>query len=149
MRTINQWFSEYEVSHQNPQNKLIHYFCVPLITYSTLGILDALSQAPYFNLPFSLALPFVILGSLFYLRLNWILGLVLFFMTYAMILSFSFFPSSTFLLYFQIGLFIVSWFFQFLGHKLEAAKPSFLEDLTFLLIGPLWVVNKALGVVKK
>ncbi|HFQ5047262.1 TPA: DUF962 domain-containing protein, partial [Vibrio vulnificus] len=38
-----------------------------------------------------------------------------------------------------VGLFIVLWIFQFVGHKIEGKKPSFFEDLKFLLIGPVWV----------
>ena len=44
-----------------------------------------------------------------------------------------------FKIYFAI--FIVAWIGQFLGHKIEGKKPSFLEDLQFLLIGPAWVAN--------
>jgi uncharacterized membrane protein YGL010W len=31
---------------------------------------------------------------------------------------------------------------QFWGHKVEGAKPSFADDLVFLLIGPLFVQQK-------
>jgi uncharacterized membrane protein YGL010W len=41
----------------------------------------------------------------------------------------------------SIFIFIVSWIFQFIGHKIEGKKPSFLKDLLFLLVGPLWVVK--------
>jgi uncharacterized membrane protein YGL010W len=37
--------------------------------------------------------------------------------------------------------FIISWIAQFWGHKIEGKKPSFLQDLAFLLIGPLWVTR--------
>ena len=30
---------------------------------------------------------------------------------------------------------------QFWGHKVEGKKPSFLKDLQFLLIGPLWLLH--------
>ena len=30
---------------------------------------------------------------------------------------------------------------QFIGHKIEGKKPSFFEDLQFLLIGPLWLLS--------
>jgi uncharacterized membrane protein YGL010W len=41
-------------------------------------------------------------------------------------------------------IFIISWIGQFIGHKIEGAKPSFLQDLSFLLIGPLWVTKHLL-----
>jgi uncharacterized membrane protein YGL010W len=39
---------------------------------------------------------------------------------------------------FCLSLFIVMWILQFIGHKIEGKKPSFLEDLRFLLVGPAW-----------
>ena len=46
-------------------------------------------------------------------------------------------------------IFAVAWVGQFVGHKIEGKKPSFLEDLQFLLIGPAWLLHfiyKKIGV---
>jgi uncharacterized membrane protein YGL010W len=43
---------------------------------------------------------------------------------------------------FSLTLFAILWLFQFIGHKIEGKKPSFFEDLQFLLIGPIWVFRK-------
>lgn len=40
-----------------------------------------------------------------------------------------------------LSVFIVTWIFQFIGHKIEGKKPSFLKDLQFLLIGPIWLLG--------
>ena len=45
------------------------------------------------------------------------------------------------LLELSLGLFVVAWIGQFIGHKIEGKKPSFLEDIQFLLIGPLWLLS--------
>jgi uncharacterized membrane protein YGL010W len=45
------------------------------------------------------------------------------------------------LLPFCIIVFVIAWIGQFYGHKVEGKKPSFLDDLVFLLIGPLWVTR--------
>ncbi len=37
--------------------------------------------------------------------------------------------------------FVVAWIGQFIGHKIEGKKPSFLQDLQFLLIGPVWLLG--------
>lgn len=42
----------------------------------------------------------------------------------------------------SLSIFIISWIFQFYGHKVEGKKPSFFQDLLFLLIGPIWVTKK-------
>ena len=41
-----------------------------------------------------------------------------------------------------IGVFVVAWIAQFVGHHIEGRKPSFLTDLTYLLICPAWVLAK-------
>ena len=41
-----------------------------------------------------------------------------------------------------IGVFVVAWIGQFIGHKIEGRKPSFLTDLSYLLVGPLWTLDK-------
>ena len=38
---------------------------------------------------------------------------------------------------------MASWIAQFVGHQIEGKKPSFFQDLQFLLIGPLWLMSKA------
>jgi uncharacterized membrane protein YGL010W len=40
-----------------------------------------------------------------------------------------------------LSVFIVAWIGQFVGHKIEGKKPSFFDDLRFLLIGPLFVLG--------
>jgi uncharacterized membrane protein YGL010W len=40
-----------------------------------------------------------------------------------------------------LGIFVVAWIGQFIGHRIEGRKPSFFEDLRFLLIGPLFVLG--------
>ena len=39
-----------------------------------------------------------------------------------------------------IGLFVVGWGFQFIGHYYEGRKPAFVDDLMGLIVGPLFVV---------
>ena len=43
-----------------------------------------------------------------------------------------------------IGVFVVAWVGQFIGHQFEERKPSFLTDLSYLLIGPAWLMVKLL-----
>ena len=42
---------------------------------------------------------------------------------------------------FSAVLFSMAWVFQFIGHKIEGEKPSFVEDLLFLLVGPAWLLG--------
>jgi uncharacterized membrane protein YGL010W len=46
------------------------------------------------------------------------------------------------LFWLALAVFVIAWIAQFIGHKIEGKKPSFLTDLTYLLIGPAWVLSK-------
>jgi len=41
-----------------------------------------------------------------------------------------------------VGLFIVGWIFQFIGHVFEGNKPAFFKNPIYLIIGPLWWIKK-------
>ena len=76
MKTLNQWFDEYAVSHQNKTNQTIHFICVPAIFFSIVGMLMSIpstyiSDNFKINNPFldNWATPVLILLLIFYLRL--------------------------------------------------------------------------------
>ncbi len=46
-----------------------------------------------------------------------------------------------------LALFVVGWIFQFIGHAIEGNQPAFFRNPVYLLIGPLWLVRRALKVV--
>ena len=41
-----------------------------------------------------------------------------------------------------IGLFIVGWIFQFVGHAFEGKAPEFFKDWRFLFVGLRWWIKK-------
>jgi uncharacterized membrane protein YGL010W len=42
-----------------------------------------------------------------------------------------------------LGLFILGWIFQFIGHAIEGNQPAFFRNPVYLLVGPLWIVKRA------
>lgn len=54
---------------------------------------------------------------------------------------FNYFKSESGLAFCSIFLFVAAWIGQFIGHAIEGKKPSFLQDLQFLLIGPAWLLH--------
>ncbi len=46
-----------------------------------------------------------------------------------------------------LALFVAGWVFQFIGHWIEGNQPAFFRNPVYLLIGPLWIVRRALGAV--
>lgn len=144
MRTLDQWLSEYAVSHKNPTNKMIHRVCVPLIMLSLLGMV-ALIPVPEFmeRVSFNFAHIIVILSLIFYATLSLPLMALMVAVVVPMLALIQFAgqglgAKSSLILW--VVVFVLSWIGQFVGHKIEGKKPSFFQDLAFLLIGPLWVV---------
>ncbi len=149
MKTAQEYFDEYAVSHQNETNQAIHYICVPLIFFSVIGLLMSIPTTLLEN-TFGLQNPIlenwaVIIGviiSFFYLRLGFRYFTEMLFVMLLCILGNFWIGNNLNLFYVSIIIFVLAWIGQFYGHKIEGAKPSFLKDLEFLLIGPLWVIEK-------
>jgi len=131
-RTIDALLAQYSESHRNPTNELIHFVCVPLIVFSLLGILWSLHPVP--------ALAAVGAAMWYYLQLSKPFAVGMLAMSILMLSILAAMPPMT-VLPLSIAVFVVSWIGQFIGHKIEGKKPSFLDDMRFLLIGPLFVLG--------
>jgi uncharacterized membrane protein YGL010W len=149
MKTAKAYFDEYAQSHQNGTNQKIHYICVPIIFFNVIGLLMCIPTtllASTFKLYNPLlenwAIVATILVSVFYLKLGFWYFMEMIFVILICIVGNFWISNYTNLLYVSIGLFVLAWIGQFYGHKVEGAKPSFLKDLEFLLIGPLWIIQK-------
>ncbi|MXV53069.1 DUF962 domain-containing protein [Pedobacter sp. HMF7647] len=151
-RPIDIYFDQYAESHHNPTNKLIHWICVPLIFFSICGLIWAI-PFPYLNFLgkyngyinwFSFVLAAVIY---YYYRLSPVLSyamLILIFVFSAGIVGLEKMNTLNGWLPMWVScliIFVVAWIGQFIGHKIEGKKPSFLTDLKFLLIGPAWLLH--------
>jgi uncharacterized membrane protein YGL010W len=44
-----------------------------------------------------------------------------------------------------VGLFVVGWIFQFIGHAFEGKPPEFFQDWRFLFVGLRWWFAKMAG----
>lgn len=148
-------FAEYAESHRNSTNKLIHWICVPLIFWTILGFISIIPSKSigfrYIGEISYVSFAAIALVTIFYTRLSFLIGLIMFFV---MILMESFayginirFEEKSWMVY--LAVFVITWIFQFVGHKIEGKKPSFLKDLQFLLVGPIWLLSfilKKLGI---
>ena len=131
LRKIDDLFRSYGESHRNPANKAIHWICVPLITWSVLAALWAWSAAAaYVGIGLAVAFYFWLSPSIA-LGMLAVLGL----MVYPLPLL------ETNVLLVAAIVFVLAWIGQFIGHLIEGRKPSFFEDVKFLLIGPAWLLG--------
>jgi uncharacterized membrane protein YGL010W len=137
MRTAEQWFDAYAESHQNPVNKAIHWICIPLIYLSTFGLLAAIPLPAMAG-----ALIGAAVAMAFYARLSLtILAGMAAFTALCMAVNAGIAASGLSLFGVSVGIFAVAWVAQFIGHKIEGKKPSFFDELPFLLVGPAWLLQ--------
>lgn len=130
-RQVDALLDKYGESHRHPANELIHVICIPAIIFSFLGLLWSLHPLA--------ALAVTIISLIYYLRLSVSFALGMLLMSGVMLWMLSLLPQAH-VLSISLAVFVVSWIGQFIGHKIEGKKPSFFDDLRFLLIGPLFVL---------
>lgn len=131
-RDIDILLARYAESHRNPVNEVIHFVCIPAIVFSLLGILWAIHPV--------VALAVVAAALVYYMKLSRPFALGMAAMSAVMLGLLNMLPEGTVLVT-SIGVFVLAWIGQFIGHHIEGKKPSFLDDLRFLLIGPLFVLS--------
>lgn len=145
-KSADQWFAEYGESHQDHANELIHWICVPVIFYTVMGLVWSLpvpaaleAAAPWFNW----VQPVAAAALLFYFRLSppLAIGLLAFMSFCYLLLEWQELECPVAIWKTSLALFVVAWIGQFVGHKIEGKKPSFLKDIVFLLIGPAWLLH--------
>ncbi len=148
MKTLEQWFDDYAVSHRNPLNKKIHYICVPAIFFSIVGLLMSIPA----GLPERIwpgenrfienwAVIALIPVLIFYIRLSWTMALKILLFSACCIIINGMISAIAPLWLIAVVIFAIAWAGQFYGHSIEGEKPSFFKDLQFLLIGPAWVFH--------
>jgi len=145
MSPVAEKLVEYRKYHQNHKNLITHIFGIPLIVFS---IILLLSRPEFYvgNImlnPAIVAIPFI---GYYYAKLQVNLALIMvgyITINSALAVSLDHLPTSLWL-YTIAGCFVGGWALQFLGHYFEGKKPAFADDLSNLLIGPLYVVTELL-----
>jgi uncharacterized membrane protein YGL010W len=149
MRKIDQLLSEYGERHQDQTNKIIHWICVPLIFFSVVGLIASIPSEsvqrflgkgnPYANW----AAVVLVLVLIYYVSLSVVLGIGMMLFTVLCLYVVRIVGQSGLapLWLISIIIFVVAWIGQFYGHKVEGKKPSFFQDVQFLLIGPAWLLH--------
>ena len=144
-RDVDRWLGNYSEDHRNPTNIIVHWICVPLILWTAVALLWVVPVPAAIGRPGLWAGVAMFFALSFYLRLSRPLG-------FAMLIAFVALGLITEVLYRALGptnlmwlaiaVFVLAWVAQFVGHKIEGKKPSFLTDVAYLLIGPAWLVAK-------
>jgi uncharacterized membrane protein YGL010W len=145
MRQIDALLDQYSEDHRNHTNQLIHLLCVPAIVWSVTALLWTIPVPGTWFRPGAFCAFVMVAALAWYWRLSprLFVGIALVFALFAAI---NWWIATRFgmaaLLWTAIGVFVVAWIGQFIGHHIEGRRPSFLTDLKFLLVGPMWTIRK-------
>jgi uncharacterized membrane protein YGL010W len=132
---------EYERFHRSGANELCHFLGIPSIVIGAAGLLALVHVAAVASGHLTLAELVAAAIVVFYVASARWLGVVTGALFAALVLVGRALPWTL-----GLGLFAGGWALQFLGHAVyEKRSPAFLRNLLHLLVGPAWLVERALG----
>ncbi|WP_396442091.1 DUF962 domain-containing protein [Limnohabitans sp.] len=140
---------QYAHYHRDRRNIATHLVGIPLISLS-IGVLLLSPAWSVAGQTLTLAWAMWALTSLWYLsRGDLLLGLATSVVNGALIAAAHEVPPLAQALGLAVwqaglGLFLIGWVLQFIGHYFEGRKPAFVDDLVGLLVGPMFVVGEVL-----
>ena len=153
MRTATELLAQYAAYHRDRRNIVSHFVGVPMIVFS-IGVLLARPALRAGDLVLTPAWILFALAAAWYVtRGNAVLGIVASVVVAALLWLGQQVSGGSVPVWlgWGLGFFAVGWLIQFIGHYYEGRKPAFVDDLSGLLVGPMFVVAEwlfALGVCK-
>lgn len=145
MKTLETQLSTYASYHRDARNVATHFIGIPLIVLAAAALLSRPTLV-WAGWSVSPAWAVAAATGVYYLRLDKALG-VLMCALLALAVAFGGWAATlgtSAWLGLGVGMFVVGWVFQFVGHVWEGRKPAFVDDLVGLAIGPLFIVTEAL-----
>ena len=141
MTSLIDHLSKYASYHRDRRNIATHYVGIPMIVAAVVILLSRPAFTHADGVAITPGLIVAIIAAGYYLRLDLKLGLAMAaFLMFCLWLGQLFAVQSTMVwLTWGIGLFVVGWVFQFVGHYYEGKKPAFVDDIMGLAIGPIFV----------
>ncbi|SHN06037.1 Uncharacterized membrane protein YGL010W [Pseudomonas asturiensis] len=141
MKTLVDHLSQYASYHRDSRNIVTHFIGIPLIVLAVAVLLSRPGWAVG-GLWVSPAALVALASTVFYLRLDRVLGVVMAALLLLCIWAGANLAQQTTMVWLSagVGLFVIGWIIQFIGHYYEGRKPAFIDDVTGLIIGPLFVV---------
>jgi len=145
MQDIQTLFADYAAFHQTAGNKLFHRLGIPMIMLSLIGMLTQVPLVDVATVKLDLAMILIAAASAYYFVIEWRLAIAMIAISVAF-----YFIGAAIPFWINVVLFVLGWIFQFIGHKVyEHKNPAFFRNFVHLLIGPLWILNDVVPVVKR
>lgn len=144
MKTLEQQLGNYAAYHRDRRNIVTHFIGIPMIVFA-VQVLLARARLPLGDAEVSLAVLATVAATLYYLRLDLRYGIVMGLLLALGLLGAEPLAAAPWAAWLGagLGLFVVGWVFQFIGHHFEGRKPAFVDDIMGLIIGPLFVLAEA------
>lgn len=145
MKTITEQLSTYAAYHRDTRNIATHVIGIPMIV-AAVAILLSRPAVEVGGVRLSVATLVTVATLVYYFLLDIGFGVIMSALMGAALWlgQWSAAQDSTTWLTLGLGGFVVGWLFQFIGHYFEGRKPAFVDDLSGLIIGPLFVVAELL-----
>ena len=145
MATVETLFADYASYHQTRGNKFFHRLGIPMIMLSLIGMLTQVTLFDIGTVRMDAAMLLIALSCAYYFVIEWRLGMAMIAVSIVM-----YFVGAALPFFLNLALFVLGWIFQFIGHKVyEHKNPAFFRNFVHLLIGPLWILNDIIPVVKQ
>lgn len=143
MKSLIENLSDYKSVHFNKKNIATHFIGVPLILWSIALLLSAIQfsiEIDGLSQVHSILPVIALCVYIYYLLLDPKLAFMAVILLSPIFYHASLYSEHDYFYWLVAGVFIVGWLFQFLGHHFEKAKPAFVDDISQLLIGPLFLI---------
>ncbi|MGH8448312.1 DUF962 domain-containing protein [Pseudomonas sp.] len=141
MKSLVDHLSQYAAYHRDPRNIASHFIGIPLIVVA-VAVLLSRPEWTVAGLWLSPAVLLALFSACFYLRLERGLGVLMTVLLGLSVWAGHVLAAQSTLVWLGsgIGMFVVGWVIQFVGHYYEGRKPAFVDDVSGLIVGPLFVV---------
>ncbi|HUP63413.1 MAG TPA: Mpo1-like protein [Thermoanaerobaculia bacterium] len=145
MQDIQTLFAEYASFHRTSGNKFFHRLGIPMIMLTLIGMLASVPLFDGGGVRVDVAMLLIAATTIYYFVIEWRLALAMLAVSIAM-----YFLGRAMPMWLNAALFVLGWIFQFIGHRVyEKKNPAFFRNFLHLLIGPLWILNDVVPVVKQ
>ena len=143
MKSLVDHLSQYAAYHRDPRNIASHFIGIPLIMVAVAVLLSRPQWAGGWLSP---AVLVSLASAWFYLRLELRLGVLMTVLLGLSVWAGQVLAQQSTLVWLSsgIGMFVVGWVIQFVGHYYEGRKPAFVDDVSGLIVGPLFVVAEVM-----
>ena len=141
MKSLVDHLSQYAAYHRDPRNIASHFIGIPLIVVA-VAVLLSRPEWSVGGLWISPAVIAALASAWFYLRLELKLGALMTVLMGLSVWAGHVLAQQSTMVWLSSGLamFVIGWAIQFVGHHYEGRKPAFVDDLSGLIVGPLFVV---------